>query len=292
MIMKKIFTILFLLVCASSVNAQQIANNSFEEWTTGLTSDPVGYLTFDSFILTDLVSKSTDVQDGNFSVKLETKDVDLFGDISRVPGIMFSSNDPAAFAVGVPYNAMPTKMKGWTKYDIPGIDTGTFVITLTRYNTDLQQTEPVGAAQAIFIGTQNNWSEFEATFEYSSTELPDTMIVLASSSITDSVNTQLSSIWFDNITLEGVSGTSVFNPIVIELLKTHPNPSNGLTNIFTPDYKNGDFLVVSDLTGRVLSITQIFQTTTSVSLNSTGVFIVEMKDNTGRTFRRSKIINQ
>jgi hypothetical protein len=290
--MKKISSLVLFMFCITAANAQQITNNGFEQWTTGLNPDPVGYVTFDQFVFTDLVSKSTDAKVGSYSVKLETKDINLFGETSRVPGIMISSNDPAAFSVGVPYNATPTKFKGWTKHNIPGIDSSTFAITLTRFNTSTQQTDAVAAAQAIFTGTQNNWYAFEATFEYATTELPDTMIVLASSSISDSANTQLSSIWFDEIILEGVSGVSVFNPIIIELLSAHPNPANGVVNIYTPDFSAGDYIVVSDITGRIISTSQISGSNTALRVNISGVLILELKDASGNTLRRSKLINQ
>lgn len=286
--MKKFFLLVLISSTFLGALAQQIPNNSFEQWTTGSNADPVGYATLDGLLFADLVAKSTDAHDGSFSVKLETQDLS-FG---RIPGIMFCSNDPAALSFGVPYTAKPTKLKGWVKHIIPGIDSATFVITLTRFNNATQQTDGVAVAQAIFQGNQTSWTPFEADFQYELNDAPDTILVLAASSITDSINTQLSQIWFDNIILEGVSGSLVFNPIEVSLLAAHPNPTAGGITVYTPDYRNSDMLVLTDLTGRVLLTQTIQGQTNTLQIAEAGIYLLEMKNANGQTIKRSRIVKQ
>jgi hypothetical protein len=290
--MKTIPIAIILLLSVSAIQAQQLTNNSFEEWSTGLNPDPIGFGSFDQFTFTDLVSQSNDAQDGAYSVKISTQDVDLFGSTNRVPGFMFNSPSSSLESLGVPYNASPTKLKGWTKYNVPGLDTAGIVVVLTYYNTTTLQSDLVAASQAIFTGNQNTWTSFEADFAYSSTNTPDTLSLVASSSLTDSINNQLSTIWFDNLILEGVGGTMVSNPIVIDILKAGPNPSSGDIYISTPDFSTGDYLNITDITGRQISMISVLSANTGLHINNPGVYFVELNNAEHVTIKRTRIIIQ
>ncbi len=286
--MKKTFLLLILIVSVSVVYGQQIQNNGFEEWTSDSLPNPVGYATFNQLLDEPFVTQSTDAHSGSYSVKLQTRDVN----IGRVSALMFSSNDPSAFSFGVPYNVRPIKVIGWAKYNVPGIDTSTFAITLMHYNEAALQSEEVGSVQLYFTGVQNSWNAFTADFEYSLTDIPDTIIVFASTSITDSANQQLSALWLDDIMIEGGTGVMVSNPIVLGGLFTYPNPANGSISLYTPDFNYGDYIEVRDLAGRVLASMNIISNNTVMNLNMPGMYIVEVKSINGVTLRRNKVINQ
>lgn len=290
--MKGLTIAIALLLSVSAIQAQQLTNNSFEEWTMGLNPDPVGFGSLDQLTLTDLVSQSNDAQDGDYSVKISTQDIDLFGTVSRVSGLMFNSPSSSIESIGVPYNASPTKLKGWTKYNVPGMDTAGIIIVLTYFNTSTQESDLVAVSQALFMGNQNTWTSFEADFAYSSTNTPDTLSLIASSSFTDSINNELSSIWFDNLILEGTGGTMVSNPVIIDLLNAGPNPSSGDLFISTPNFSAGDYLNITDITGRQISMISVLSANTGIHINDPGVYFVELNNAEHVTYKRTRIIIQ
>ena len=123
----RIIIILFIIIpvlLIKSATAQTIPNNGFETWINhGHYDDPQYWDTPNQevclflFLYTTVVSKSTDYQSGNFSAKLETKQLPVVGVV--VPGVITLGNltinivnQTYTISGGVPINDMPTHLKG------------------------------------------------------------------------------------------------------------------------------------------------------------------------------------
>ena len=236
-IMKKIIVriafLLFVLVFQSHVLAQnQIPNNDFEYWETiSLYEEPVDWNTPNPYtaglgVIT--VSKSTDSYSGNYSAKLESKNVMFVG---TVPGFMTLGELEINIATqeysvtgGVPFTERPSQFTGSYKYFPGSGDIAMIAILFLKHNPG-GDPDTIGAGANIVINSVSTWTEFTADIYYLSNEEPDTMnILILSSAQTNPVAG--SKLFVDNLGL-------VFeaNPEI-----TSVEPSSGL---------QGEFITIS-----------------------------------------------
>jgi hypothetical protein len=176
------------------VSAQTIPNNDFETWIShGQYSDPQYWDTPNQevcqlvFLYTTVVSKSTDHQSGNYSAKLESKQLPVVGVV--VPGVITLGtlsidivNMTYGISGGVPISDKPTHLKGFFKFQPKGGDSCMIGIGLSKWIT--------GGRDSIGIGvfschdTVISWTPFSAWIDYIDAATPDTMNIIAISSAT------------------------------------------------------------------------------------------------------------
>jgi hypothetical protein len=193
MIKFKSLLIVGIIFCVIASNAQTvIPNASFENWTSfGSYSDPTGWdtpneeLMMIPFLGITVVSKSTDHHGtGSFSAKLETKHYTL--PPLDIPGFMTCgkltinlTTGTFVLSGGVPVVDIPTHLKGFYKYSPKGGDSCVIGIGLTK--TTGATVDTIGFGSFSTKDTVPDWTPFSAWIDYISTEIPDTMNIIAMS---------------------------------------------------------------------------------------------------------------
>lgn len=193
---------LILLTFSLLANAQNsIPNAGFENWSTVTYDELDNYLSetgFTYFILgSSTTSKSTDAQNGNFSVRMETKT----NGTDTVFGF-FTSGDFDKDN-GYPYSQQPDSLVGYYKSNIAVGDSGFIVIRFSRLGTIFSfNVQPFTNA-----GNTNSWTRFAMPLNVPL--VPDSMFVAAVSSnaINEIGVTPGSWLMLDNLSLVGTNIT-------------------------------------------------------------------------------------
>lgn len=191
--MKKILLTFLSSALVYSIQAQNaIPNPGFETWNVNPNyDDPQGWGTINglTYILgVKTVTKTTDKHIGTYAMKLESKTVPLQG---VAPGIAATGTINAqtqGVDGGVAFNKRPISMSGWFKYTPNGVDTGSVEAILSKWSGG--QRVQVGRAEFQIAATTSTYTQFNVNFSYSSSNTPDTlvMIILTSSGANSSPN--------------------------------------------------------------------------------------------------------
>ena len=195
--------ILLLLLCLPSILLfAQIENGGFETWENiELFESPDDWMTTNSeFPVADAVEKSTDAQDGMYSVKLTTVTVE---EDTAFGFVLMGSADDEDFT-GVPYSGTIDGIRGHYKCDIQANDSALVLVVGSYQGTPY---EP----EAFYIhGTQNTWATFE--FALSQTMQVDSLTVgIASSDAMNEIAVPGSWIQVDSIALKGATAPALSN---------------------------------------------------------------------------------
>ncbi|MFH1160684.1 MAG: T9SS type A sorting domain-containing protein [bacterium] len=192
--MKRVGLVSFLAVLSAVLYGQSltpIPNNDFEQWTNyGDYWDPDSWDTPNEeisaipFFGTTVVTRSTEHQSGNYSARLESKDVFLVG---QVPGFMTCGKltiDLATLSFeitgGAPVYDMPTHLKGYYRFFPKGGDSCAIGIGLFKTIDSIPM--EIGIGQFSTKDTVADWTLFSAWIDYDSLLQPDTMNIIALSS--------------------------------------------------------------------------------------------------------------
>ncbi len=182
--MKKILSGILSLLTVMALHAQNaIPNPGFENWTNqGLYEDPDNWGTINSltsilFVTTATKATGGNAHSGTYALKLESKNIVGQG---TAPGIAATGSINAqtqAVDGGVAFHRRPISFTGWYKYIPNGIDTGSIDARLWRWNSSTQTREQIGTAEFIMTSTVNTYTQFTATFNYTSSAFPDSMVI-------------------------------------------------------------------------------------------------------------------
>ncbi len=194
-------------------------NFSFEHWLS-TTVDPLTYEEPSGGYWTSLnylsrltcpvtVTKSTDAQQGSYSVSMETKQ---WGSMV-IPGLLvmgtFIPQDPFVIQ-GKPYTNKPTSIHGYFKYSPADSDTCVLYARLSKFNTFTNKQDTIAEASMIVNQYIPNYSPFSLVFDYRLVDIvPDSLTILFVSSI-DGANFRGhpgSKLWIDNLSIN-------FNPLL------------------------------------------------------------------------------
>lgn len=230
--MKNIILLIFLTIFGSLAYAQQIPNNKFDNWVTvGSYEEPDNWDTPNaelSILGQATVSKSTDAYAGNFSAKLETKNVVL----TDAPGLITLADFSVNIATlefeikgGLALKENVSKLTGMYKYSGANNDSAS-VIIYNYKNTD-------GAIDTIGVGIKSlgdtgEWTAFTVDMEQISTNIPDTFNVIIVSS---GLNFQAGSVLLvDSLVIETNTGIISLDREK-EDISIFPNPATELINL-------------------------------------------------------------
>lgn len=198
-----------LLYCVNSF-AQQIPNNSFENWT-GI--EPESWATsnqeFFGIKFNSVTKDQIDPQQGSNSAKLTVIKIDipLVGSYS-LPGVLTLGKlniDPItqtfSLTGGTPFAGRPLKLTGYYKYQPVNNDRCVFGMGLFKWTNGQQDTLGYGGIYTTI--TTNTWTKFEVPIDYLSSDTPDTMnIVILNSDPFDGANHTGTILWVDNLSVE------------------------------------------------------------------------------------------
>ncbi len=212
----------FFCLLSSSWAQNQIPNGDFEDWS----SDALNLYEFPSSgwwsTLNPLrtlggpvsVTKDADAYAGNYSARLETFE---YGTL-LVPGILLSGtfnllNSPDFFTQGRPYTDKPAEFSGWYKYSPVQGDSAAIAVQVTKWNTTTLQRDTLAEAGIVITQAVPNWTQFILPLTYSSAEIPDTLVVVATSSAAgDQLIGEIgSTLWVDEFDL--TLATNVTSPV-------------------------------------------------------------------------------
>ncbi len=203
--MKKIIFLISLLL-AFFLNAQQIQNNSFENWHTQTYPDLDDYIDSgeDGYLN---ISRETDATEGNYSVKIESIDRGQWDPGEVEPGYFINFN-PDDFSGGVPYSSHVDTVKIDYKAGVVGQDTALFLIEFKYQSIPVYDTIVKIDAS---MNTQT-WQTIVLPTRMPAGVVPDTLMIGAASSnaITGAGMEIGSWVMFDN--LRFISNTSSVPP--------------------------------------------------------------------------------
>jgi hypothetical protein len=253
--MKKRF--LFILLSAAFAGSlfSQIPNNGFESWT-----DMGSYKTPDEWGCLNAVTNAAGVYTcvqgtpgypGASYIKLTSRAVSGMG---IQPGIAVSGvlNTTTFQEIsGFPYASRPESLDGNWQYMAGGADQGFIAAYLTKWNSISNLRDTIGRFKYPLPGMVMSWRGFSLTFTYSSSEIPDTAMLILSASGKSPVSG--SYLYIDNLVFSGgtvgmddKSGSSG--------LSLCPNPVTNNTLTVLSDKKDftAETLDILDLQGNLL----------------------------------------
>lgn len=212
--MKKIIYLLSALTAFTfTVDAQNsVPNGNFETWTTGNAETPTGYFnsnpsTFFRCNTPFNCVKTTDAYHGSYAIQLTTNNGNgdtCMGYIVNAPNP--NGNNPCMWQGGVPFNQVPTGIRGYYKSNLMAGDSGGIIIAFRAAGSC------VGMYTLKFGGTHNAYTLFSIPFTPALTGTPDTMIFAAiSSDVFNSVQKPGSMLQLDSISLVGVTQPANLN---------------------------------------------------------------------------------
>lgn len=228
---KTIFTIVS-SVAMSATGFAQIPNNGFENWTTiGSYSNPDNWGTLNNTTAIASVytaTKGTPGNPGTSYLKLTSKTVvaTVINGIA-VSGVLDSiTMMPKS---GFAFNLRPANFIGKWQHMIYGTSQGSLQVTLTRWDTGLNQRVSVASANKTLSGMAMSWANFTIPFTYTDGNNPDTcIIVLKASGSTPTNNDYL---WVDNLAFSGtITGIEKHDSFLNNFV-LYPNPSTENINL-------------------------------------------------------------
>ncbi len=254
--MKKIATLCCSVLLAGSALAQ-IPNANFESWTAH-----TGYDTPDSWdnlnSMTSLASVytcekgTTGAPSGASYLKLTSKTVTGIG---VAPGIAVTGTiNTTTFSVtgGFPFTTRPINLTGQWQYMAYGSDAGHIAIMLSKWNMTTSRRDTVAFTDQVLSGMAMSWASFTIPVIYRTGAIPDTaMILLSSSGSTPVANSYL---WVDTLKFTGASPAYSVNSTNKETpLTIYPNPATNATNVVYYSSTGADISIsVTDMSGRIV----------------------------------------
>jgi virulence-associated protein VapD len=251
-------------------SAQILPNPGFEIWEpfSGY-EDPQSWHTpnqYTSLIGVQVVTKSTDAYSGDYSAKLETKNVLTF----KAPGLLTLSDftvdiitQTYSFDGGIPLTETVNKMTGMYKYSGANGDSASAMIISFRYNEESQQTDTVGLGYG-FLHDAADWTAFTVNMYPWSEAQPDSFNVIIMSSGSFDLNVG-SVLYVDELSLETITGVySLFDETT--QVKMYPNPVSDIAK-FEVDSETESFeLTLFEITGKQIDKLNFSGKTAEVNL--------------------------
>jgi hypothetical protein len=269
---------------------QQIPNGDLEIWTEvpGALSGaefPVDWETPDIlgavFGVSDaVVAKSTDSYDGSLAAELTTKAIEIpFVGTLTIPGTLALGTiifDPVTLSAGVvggyPMTEAPTSLSGYYKYSPAEGDTMNVTIVAKLAGS------PIGQGEFRTDVATSSYTMFDAPITYFTTDIPDSILIIITSSGGFTSATVGSVAYIDGLALTGISANDELAAIG---LKTNifPNPAIEVINIDNP-LQHTAYIEIFNLNGIKVSEQAINPGLNSLSISqlSSGIYNFRVTD--------------
>lgn len=293
--MKKTLFLISCIACfclGKSYAQTQIPNGGFENWIDSVR--PVNWSCL--FVPAGPYSlytgsRSADSHSGNYALKVESKTNSVVGQV--LPGVATLGTinmNQQIIEGGIPFNAKPSKIKGYYKYFPANTDTmGIFVNFLKRIDS-LGMTVIIGVGEFMQSATVNSYTQFESNIIWSPTfgnYTPDSMNIIIVSSAGD-VPKLGSRILIDDLTFDyspiGIS--KINNDFKIDI---YPNPAKENLYINFNSLKNTITEVsVMNLLGENVSKLKTNSNSIKISDLKEGIYFVKVAN--GNNIKTQKII--
>jgi len=223
-------------------------------------------LNADLYTLPDILGKapltafreSSDAYQGNYSLKL-VSDVmkSEYGDIF-LPGAMGNINIDIINVncnLGRPFTSRPSAIKGWHKYIPVNKDSAAIEIVLKKGGNR------IGGGKQIIKEGVPNWATFNVPITYTSSQTPDSIIIVFSSSaaydfkdidaLMECKGQIGSTLYLDEIALDygDVNIKEMFDPAI--KMSVYPNPSKESVSLTIAKETNGTVIIYDYLTRKI-----------------------------------------
>jgi hypothetical protein len=285
--MKNFTFILFILI--SQFASAQLVNGDMEAWTTGASyMEPIGWSTSNVTLVdsageaANVFQESTIVAEGTYAARLQT--IGILGNFAYASGAICSGTiervgTSFVFSGGQHITEAPGSLTGQIRYAPVGGDSAFIWVKLTHWNTSNLTREDV-AYGSMTSSTIGSYANFQIPLNYTSTESPDTALIVAlsSKSIASTGTAFVGSIlYLDDLQLQFAAGV---NSTVTKAIHIYPNPATDrlmITNV-SGQYDNAR---IFDMTGRLIDQIKIEANSIDVSALNNGQYIIEIKNENG-----------
>jgi len=277
--MKRIIqSILFSFIAGSCFS--QIPNSGFETWTNmGTYENPASWGTMNNTTAPSGIftaTKAAPGSPGSFYMKLTSKSIG--GNVANgiaVSGVLDTiTKKPKS---GFPFSLRPQTFTGKWQHMIYGSSAGVVSVFLTKWNVSFLLRDTVAVANYNLSDMAMSWATFNITFNYLSSEFPDTCVIfLRASGANPTANDYL---WVDNLSFSGsVSGISETTGSEFSL-NSFPNPANDQT-VFTctKPFHVGDRMIISDMFGKIVFDKTVHESSVKVNTSdfANGTYICKI----------------
>ncbi len=219
-------------IATLSTTFAQIPNASFETWTTvGSYETPDGWSTMNPTTNVASVYTATKGSPGNvgsYYLKLTSKTVGP----TVVNGVAVSGViDPVTMQPksGFAYTGQPVSLTGKWQHMIMGSSQGSVSAMLTKWNSTTHQRETIATATQTLSGMAMSWSSFIINFTYTSSNVPDSAIILLAAS--GSAPTNNDYLYVDGLAFTGsVAGLPTIGSINSSI-NVFPNPTSDIVKV-------------------------------------------------------------
>lgn len=206
--MKQVRLILAFLAFTLNLFAQNaIPNGNFEAWDVGNNEYPQGYpytSNAEAFMLYHLpftLSKTTDAFHGSYAVMLTTTASATDTSAGYFANGTSSNGNPFTWTGGIPYNQIPTGIKGYYKYNVATADSAIIILPFSKAGTN------IGTYIYKIGGIHNTYTPFNFTFSPPLTQTPDSVFWgIASFDISQgSIGIPGTTLFIDSLAFTGVA---------------------------------------------------------------------------------------
>lgn len=253
--MIKIFkSVLALLMIVTVSQAQIIPNGDFTNWSlTNGYNDPVGWGTLNEMTSPENIYTVTEGSaSGDPFIKLISQNVPNMG---VMPGLavsgmldMFSFQPMSGFV----YTSRPLSLTGKYQYMASSAnDVGFIKAYLTKWNSSMNMRDTIGFVSTDLNGMAMSWANFTLLFTYNSNEVPDScVIILSSSGNSPEAGSYLN---VDNLAFSGGT-TSIKEDLGNGTFSLYPNPSQDYVNIDFSGLKSAPLsITLTDMNGKTIT---------------------------------------
>lgn len=293
--MKRYLIILLFLISFISVSAQP--NGGFEDWEIEYGNEgPVGWQTpnilcafpFNTVSATKV--SGIDKHSGNYALKIKSVHLvtnpapNILDD--TVGGAFTGTINLAPLYVkhGYPYNARPEMLNFWYKYFPVGNDKGNGGALLTKWNGTKRDT--IAIANSV-LNYNPTYSFVQLTFEYFSNEIPDSAVILFSSSRHHDDARVNSTLFLDDVAFSG--WVSVADYEQKNTVTLYPNPAKDDVH-FKINSKEEIQINIMNATGK--QIATLIATDKEINLDTrkyaSGVYLYEVVNKKKELITRGK----
>lgn len=267
-------TSLFFALCFGltvAVQAQNVPNGNFENWTTYTGSSsagpfsyelPDGWKTTDSISMAftfgfthSVVKESSEIQSGSFAMKLTG-----WSALGSPAPAAASNGDidisTLTIVKGTPDTVRHATLNGHYRFAPVGGDTCYIMVSLLKWNTTSNQRDTIayGQFQTDQATSGTVYSPFEVTLGYRSAINPDTMVMLITTSPLMLGSGHAGTVMYvDNIFFSGVVGIDEVSSIFKDI-RVYPTPAKEVLHI-RAELKSPAQITyrIYDLNGRIMT---------------------------------------
>ncbi len=175
--MKKLLLTGYFAIALIAVYGQGLVpNGDFENWTSASWDMPDNYPNtsnadvYFNYGLPFNLTQSGDAYHGTYAVQLTT----VASASDTVFGYFVNASpdgNPETWTGGIPYDQMPSGMRGWYKYNVDMADSATILVAFSKTGTN------IGTYYIKLGGVKDTYTLFEYTFDPALSETPDSVVL-------------------------------------------------------------------------------------------------------------------